>query len=630
MFLSIQDFFVEMLSKGLYGLVQAFLRILYWLERVFKILAGVEAIPGSSGNSNTILDNLLGDSITAKLINLFLFIGLAMFIISLCVGLIRANLKKDSPGESKKVLSTSIKALFYFIFLPTLFVVFVKIIGQVLNITVNSVANSIVGTTGSNNITTANSSIANTLFTRMFDATDRSNLKLLGIDFTWSYDDITAAGISLAFDNTSFQYIILIVVSAIMFWTLGIATIGLAERLINVILLYLLGPVMIGASPMDSGQRLNIWKDKVIVKLFGAMGNILSMYIFLLLLGVVGDIVDKNSNVGGEDGWILTCIYAVVCIAGAMMCCKGSTLIASLISSNSGQEEGLSTMTTSQLAGQGLKLASAGIGAVTGGALAATKALANKGLGVNNKSISNPRSGAMSAATGGLSGTNNNSNISQLAASGGATPGSDGTGKSSPLQAAASKGGLIGLGAGAVGLALGAGKLLSSPISKGVSAIKDRMYQNKMNKSSDGTKLAKDDPNRMTFHEAKNARQMETAAKKQALANSKSPEQKAKEARQTSIQRQAQKRGESQAQRITRQENGAYRKNLAEKADKMLNNKKYANLSNDERRIAKKEIISSLGGSRSTQSLDQKIQAAIKKSKSSPLSQVGQTGGSQQ
>ena len=399
--LGIKDFFVDIFSKMLYGLVQGFLTILYWLERVFKMLAGVEAIPGSDKGAVTILDAILGDSITSKLLILFMFLGLATFIISLSVGLIRANIKKDTPGESKKVLATSFKALFYFVFIPTLFVVATQIIGQIMNITVNSIANTITGPTNSTGTTTAQSSIANTLFYRMFSAADRNDLMQQHITFQSGFDNINKVA-SLQFTNTSFQYIIIIVVAAIMFWTLGIATIGLAERIINVIILYLLAPIMIGSSPLDGGHRLNIWKDKVLTKLFGAMGNILSMYIFLLVLGVVGDIVDKYTG-HDETYWILNAVYAIVCIAGAMMCCKGSTLVASLISQSSGQEEGLSTMTTSQLAGQGMRIAGAGLAAVTGGALAATKALASKGLGTTSKSIGSA-GGALSNLAGGAAG----------------------------------------------------------------------------------------------------------------------------------------------------------------------------------------------------------------------------------
>ena len=107
MFLSISDIFVNLFSKMLYGLSQAFLYILYWIETVFKILAGVEAIPGSNQDSASILNLIVKDSITQKLIIIFLAIGLGVFVISLIVGVFKAQIKKDTPGEMKKVIATS-------------------------------------------------------------------------------------------------------------------------------------------------------------------------------------------------------------------------------------------------------------------------------------------------------------------------------------------------------------------------------------------------------------------------------------------------------------------------------------------------------------------------------------------
>lgn len=459
--LGLGDLFLDLISKALYALVQGFFTILYWLERVFKILAGAEPIPGGGNgtDSYSILDVVLKDTITAKLLGIFLFLGLAFFVLSLSVGLVKANMKKDSPGESKKVLASSFKALFYFIFIPTLFMLATYFTGQIIYHVVGSISSSITGQSISQT-TSVSDSIANTLFTRLFNKNDRAHIQ--GLTFQSSYDAFAENGISMRMDKTSFQYVIAIVVSAIMFWTLGISTIGLAERIINIVILYLISPVMIGTSPLDSGSRLNVWKDKVVSKLFGVMGNILSMYVFLLVLGVVGDIIDyAGKNVQGEDQWILTCVYGVVCIAGAMMCCKGGTLISSLISAQQGQEEGLSSMATSQLAGQGMKLAGAGLALAGGGALAMAKGMASKGLGATSKSIS----GAAGALGGGKSALSANSTGSSSPNTGSsATPGSTPNALQKGIGAT-SKIPLIG---GALstlgGLAYGAGRLAGKGI----------------------------------------------------------------------------------------------------------------------------------------------------------------------
>lgn len=682
MFLSISDIFVNLFSKMMYGLSQAFLWILYYIEKVFKILAGVEPIPGSNQSTSSILDQIFGiyessngtnlnqnggiqieNSTTIKLFGFFLLIGLCVFIICLLAGVVRAWIKKDTPGEMKKCLSSSFKAVFYFVFIPTFFVISVFLLSRVFYIVTNYLSVTITG----NDLeygTTESTSIANTLWNRMFTATESKMLSDKGYNFTNSYDTINEI-VSLKMGDTNYKYIIIIIVTAIMFWTMGIATIGLAERLINIVFLYLVSPIMIGASPLDSGERLNLWKDKVIVKFFGVMGNILSMYIFLLILGIVGNIVD---NYHGDDAgyWILTAVFAIVCIAGAMMCCKGQTLLAGLISHAQANEEGLSSMATSQLAGKGLSIAGAGIGAAATGAFMGTKALANKGLGISNPSISQvgKSGGAMAGAklnSASQSGGMLNSALhSKNASSGGAIAGATGGAGTGLLNSASQSGGTSKLNKGlqttagglrkvplvggalatTLGLGAGAGKLGSKLITKPVSAIKDKLYQSKMNKDANGNKLLKGDPNRMSFGEAKVARRSEALAKKQSIQNGKMQAKNQNAEHKQSIINQAQKRGEFQAKQIKSQHNGASKNSMAQKADSILakkapelmNNKN----NNSQRREAKKGIIQAMEQGYTGKALKQKIDEAIKNSNkpqnssggsNSALAKVGKDGG---
>lgn len=682
MFLGISDIFVNLFSKMMYGLSQAFLWILYYIEKVFKILAGVEPIPGSNQSTSSILDQIFGiyessngtnlnqnggiqieNSITIKLFGFFLLIGLCVFIICLLAGVVRAWIKKDTPGEMKKCLSSSFKAVFYFVFIPTFFVISVFLLSRVFYIVTNYLSVTITG----NDLeygTTESTSIANTLWNRMFTATESKTLSDKGYNFTDSYDTINEI-VSLKMGDTNYKYIIIIIVTAIMFWTMGIATIGLAERLINIVFLYLVSPIMIGASPLDSGERLNLWKDKVIVKFFGVMGNILSMYIFLLILGIVGNIVD---NYHGDNAgyWVLTAVFAIVCIAGAMMCCKGQTLLAGLISHAQANEEGLSSMATSQLAGKGLSIAGAGIGAAAGGAFMGTKALANKGLGISNPSISQvgKSGGAMAGATlnraSASGGALNSALQTKGATAGGASSGATGSAGTGLLNSASQSGGASKLNKGlqatagglrkvpliggalatTFGLGAGVGKLGSNLITKPVSAIKDKFYQSKMNKDANGNKLLKGDPNRMSFGEAKVARRSEALAKKQSIQSGKMQAKNQNAEHNQSIINQAQKRGEFQAKQIKSQHNGASKNSMAQKADSILakkapelmNNKN----NNSQRREAKKGIIQAMEQGYTGKALKQKIDDAIKNSNkpqnssggsNSALAKVGKDGG---
>ncbi len=638
--LGIEDFFIDVLSKLLYGLTQGFFTILYWLERVFKVLAGAAPIPGGgTQDSYSILDVVVGDDTIQKILAIFFAIGIGLFVVSLCVGIIRANLKKDSPGESKKVLASSLKALLFFVFVPTLFVIATRLSGQLIMQITNNVGNAV---TGSSN-TTAQNSIANSLFKQLFDSKFSQTFSHHpNLTFQSSYGELTEAGINMKFNANNFQYVIAIVVSAIMFWTIGISTISLAERIINVVILYVISPVVIASVPLDGGQRMSVWKDKVITKLFGVMGDILSMYIFVLVIGLFGNIIQNSNQATTEEHWLLTFIYAVVCIGGAMMCCKGHTLVASLISQQQGQEEGLSTMTTAQLAGQGMNLAAGGIKLALGGAVGATmaaaKGLTQKGLGTAAKGVGSTLGNAAKGAAGGGGGASPIGNTAKLAAAGGgnATGGGESANAlSNPtkLQSMSAKGGLAGLAAGGAGLAIGAGKLLSSPIRAVAGGIANKRYQNKMNKTADGKKLSKNDPGRMSYLEAKKSRMAEKEAQKNSNGQLEVGKKSQQSARQKALTEQATQRGQERYlnQQLNKEE--AFNKKQDLRAEKILNSsEQYKDLKGEERDVAKKEIIASFSQGHSSQTFDQKISAALKKhdqekNRSTRITELSNNGG---
>ena len=349
-----------------------------------------------------------------------------------------------------------------------------------------------------------------------------------------------------------------------------------------------------------------------------------------------------------------------------MMCCKGQTLLAGLISHAQANEEGLSSMATSQLAGKGLSIAGAGIGAAATGAFMGTKALANKGLGISNPSISQvgksggTMAGAKLNSASQSGGMLNSALQSKSASSAGAMAGATGSAGTGLLNSASQSGGTSKLNKGlqttagglrkvplvggalatTLGLGAGAGKLGSKLITKPVSAIKDKLYQSKMNKDANGNKLLKGDPNRMSFGEAKVARRSEALAKKQSIQNGKMQAKNQNAEHKQSIINQAQKRGEFQAKQIKSQHNGASKNSMAQKADSILakkapelmNNKN----NNSQRREAKKGIIQAMEQGYTGKALKQKIDEAIKNSNkpqnssggsNSALAKVGKDGG---
>ena len=235
-------------------------------------------------------------------------------------------MSKDTHGLTKKTLSSSLKAIFFFIGIPFIFLFSTLIITNSIELLVTHLGRAI---SVSNN--TFKSSIANSLWINLFNKNDRSIIERHSYNFTNSYSEMKNIGISLLITRTSYKYILSFIVSFIMFISLGIATIKVAIRVIKIVILYVISPPIIGVIPLDYGEKMDRWKDEVIKVFIGVCGNIISMYIYILSLSVIGDIINKVDS-SFNNQMLPSFIYIIFAISGAIMCAFGEKIITNLFS----------------------------------------------------------------------------------------------------------------------------------------------------------------------------------------------------------------------------------------------------------------------------------------------------------
>ena len=141
---------------------------------------------------------------------------------------------------------------------------------------------------------------------------------------------------------------------------IGMSVLTVAERLINIALLYIISPFVVASIPLDDGRRWDSWKDIATVKILTASANVISIYIFIYLLTVFGEQILK-----GDVDSVLSIVYIVIAISGSFGCAKASTLIASIISANAGQQEGMSFMGNQAMLNMAGKVAGGVLGTAT-------------------------------------------------------------------------------------------------------------------------------------------------------------------------------------------------------------------------------------------------------------------------
>lgn len=380
-----------------WSICQAILKLIENIESAFYLLVGINNTETENGESVNILAGVMNTDAVGNILSIFIIYGASIFLILLIIGIIKAQMNKDVPGIMKKTLANAFKGAIFFVLVPMIVMFALGVCSSLIQMLFNKIAQA-AGKSGTS------SGIAETLFnlcieTKTNDATYNDSFGIL-ID--------KKVNMKLG-DGCQFNYFLCILIGCVLLFSLALAVINLAERLINLVILYVVSPVIVATSVTDDGARLNIWKDKIIAKYVGVMGNVLSMYIYFVIVGWCQTFLIGEGFVIFSPKGIA---YFAIVIGGAFMACKGSTLIAGLISHNEATQDGLSQGASQRLAGAGLGLAktalfggakvASGIANGAGGTLAnGTSAMSGTAYtGVPSGSLARARSGGIVGLAG--------------------------------------------------------------------------------------------------------------------------------------------------------------------------------------------------------------------------------------
>ena len=381
---------LQIFYKVLWGILTGVMSLLDGIQDAFFFLTGVKSIPVNINGKeveSTLLELLFGinngeftwvtvikngdspkdwllkvvdNPIQAVYVGLFgLFI--LMFVFCIVCAIIKINLNRqdqEALPSMRKMLYKSIQAFFVVILLPFVFCILLSLAGMFMETLINIVKT---------NLFDQDQSITNCIFKACLDSDVIESLldEHSKWNFTWvkEFSDkgwakgFTWEEINDMYGENSLNLFTLTVAVFACLVGIGLSTLTVAERLINIVLLYFLAPFVCASIPLDDGKRWESWKDITTVKIITASANILSIYIFLYLITFLGD-----SLLTGTTSWAVKIAYLAVTISGAFCCAKASTLIASIISANQGQQEGMSFAATRAMAGAATKLAAGAAG----------------------------------------------------------------------------------------------------------------------------------------------------------------------------------------------------------------------------------------------------------------------------
>lgn len=263
-----------------------------------------------------------------------------LFVFFLICAVIKINVNrenKESLPSMRKMFYKSIVAIVIFILLPIIFCLLLSFAGTFMETLIGIFKINLLD--GSEKMT-----ISECLFKASINADVLNDFPETFV-VSWYEDSvnkigaISYEGLISVFGDGGVNFVLLLIAVCCCLVGLAMSVITVAERLINIAMLYVIAPVVIASIPLDDGKRWESWKDIAVVKVLTAAANVVSIYLFLFILQEFGNYI--LSGLGNE---VFPIIYIIIAISGAFCCAKAGTFIANIISANAGQQEGMSWM----------------------------------------------------------------------------------------------------------------------------------------------------------------------------------------------------------------------------------------------------------------------------------------------
>lgn len=161
------------------------------------------------------------------------------------------------------------------------------------------------------------------------------------------------------FDLTEINYILLLAGSYVYLMLMITCIIQFIERLFNLVLLYISGPLFASSMSLDEGGKFQSWLQGFVLQLLGAFGTVMVMRIYLIIMPVLS----SNALVffpNTEGFWGATINYMaqlILIIGGAFAVSKANMIIFGALSGNSAMAAGQQMGEANALGGVAAKMA---------------------------------------------------------------------------------------------------------------------------------------------------------------------------------------------------------------------------------------------------------------------------------
>ena len=349
--------------KFLYGLIKVPLLCIDVVLMIARKLCGIDPVQVEGVGEVDLLTYFLeGEAI----VNAFGYVCLFGFVLLFIFTAFRIIKDQATFYEKKspvRICLDSAKLLLYFLLVPAIMILGTTFISYIMRGIYEATANG-------------NSGLGGSMFVIFADEAyigpEGDKQAILDAFRTCSLEDYISGASNYSYYNTNLvsqyfnlselNYFLGLVGSISVLILLSLTLLSFVERIISLVLLFVISPLPMSAAPLDDGERFKVWREQTINKFITAYGGLLALNIFSLMLPMIVNI--NFFSMGGTINNIANGIARLLfIIGGAFACRRGMVLVGNLVSRGAGSQD---LMDQSHLSGGMATLAHMAGGVVKG------------------------------------------------------------------------------------------------------------------------------------------------------------------------------------------------------------------------------------------------------------------------
>ncbi len=273
---------------------------------------------------------LLGYFFTSEeIMNAFAYvamIGIVLLFLFTAFSVVRSIAKVGEGKTPIGVCMDAAKSILYFLLIPA-----IMIIGSYF---VSAVMTSVYRATSNGSV-----SIGATIFTAVADeACDYSGENKVQImeyfrEGAENYDYYSTGNVDNYFNLKEINYFIGYVAGFAVLFLLIKPMLTFVERIISLVLLFIVAPLSVSSSVLDDGKRFKLWRDQVVNKFLIAYGALIAINVYALLVILIQDVTffPNSSFLNGLARLLFI-------LGGALACRMGTVLIGNLVNEGAGSQ----------------------------------------------------------------------------------------------------------------------------------------------------------------------------------------------------------------------------------------------------------------------------------------------------